>query len=189
MIGAKVAELATPTSRPWARVNCQRLVAWLAPISPAPSSSVPDSTTIRVPNRSDSAPQKNAASPIARKSIVAAADTPLRDLLGKVGRGEPTRLPVYGEDLDNVIGMLHVVELVNALGGSDAAATAGSLAREVLTVPVTLGANDLLAEMRRRKAREALVIDEHGGTAGMVTFESLMERIIGVLLQDLRDED
>ena len=54
-------------------------MAWLAPISPAPSSSVPDNTTMRVPNRSDSAPQKNAARPMARKSIVAAADTPLRD--------------------------------------------------------------------------------------------------------------
>jgi CBS domain containing-hemolysin-like protein len=117
---------------------------------------------------------------IPRTELVAVdADTPLQELLGKIGRGEPTRLPVYREDLDNVVGMLHVVELVKALGGGDTEVTAGALAREVLTVPVTLGANDLLAEMRRRKAREALVIDEHGGTAGMVTFESLMERIIG----------
>jgi putative hemolysin len=107
-----------------------------------------------------------------------AADTPLRDVLPRIGRGAPTRLPVYREDLDDVIGMLHVVELVHALGSGDHL-TAGALAREVLTVPVTLGATDLLAEMRRRKAREALVIDEHGGTAGLVTFESLMERIIG----------
>jgi len=66
-----------------------------------------------------------------------------------------------------------------ALAAGDANVSAGALAREVLTVPITLGANDLLAEMRRRRAREALVIDEHGGTAGLVTFESLMERIIG----------
>jgi CBS domain containing-hemolysin-like protein len=112
--------------------------------------------------------------------IAVAADTPLRDLLRKIGQGEPTRLPVYREDLDDVIGMLHVVDLVKALGSPGATeANAGALAREVLTVPVTLGANDLLAEMRRRRAREALVIDEHGGTAGLVTFESLMERIIG----------
>jgi CBS domain containing-hemolysin-like protein len=117
---------------------------------------------------------------IPRTELVAVdAEMPLRELLGKIGRGEPTRLPIYREDLDNVVGMLHVVELVKALGGGDTEVTAGTLAREVLTVPVTLGANDLLAEMRRRKAREALVIDEHGGTAGMVTFESLMERIIG----------
>jgi magnesium and cobalt exporter, CNNM family len=117
---------------------------------------------------------------IPRTELVAvAADTPLRDLLRKIGQGEPTRLPVYRDDLDDVIGMLHVVDLVKAVGSGDTNVNAGALAREVLTVPITLGANDLLAEMRRRKGREALVIDEHGGTAGLVTFESLMERIIG----------
>ena len=117
---------------------------------------------------------------IPRTELVAVgADTPLRELLHKIGQGEPTRLPVYREDLDNVIGMLHVVDLVKALSAGDDNVNAGALAREVLTVPVTLGANDLLGEMRRRRGREALVIDEHGGTAGLVTFESLMERIIG----------
>src|SRR5260221_1365985 len=116
---------------------------------------------------------------IPRTELIAiAANTPLRELLRTIGQGEPTRLPVYREDLDDVIGMLHVVDLVKALAG-ETEVNAGALAREVLTVPITLGANDLLAEMRRRKAREALVIDEHGGTAGLVTFESLMERIIG----------
>jgi CBS domain containing-hemolysin-like protein len=117
---------------------------------------------------------------IPRTELIAiAADTPLRDLMRKIGQSEPTRLPVYREDLDDVIGMLHVVDLVKALAAGSADLSAGALAREVLTVPVTLGANDLLAEMRRRRAREAIVIDEHGGTAGLVTFESLMERIIG----------
>jgi len=116
---------------------------------------------------------------IPRTELVAvAADTPLRELLRTVAQGEPTRLPVYREDLDDVIGMLHLADLVKALG-SGADVNAAALAREVLTVPITLGANDLLAEMRRRRVREALVIDEHGGTAGLVTFESLMERIIG----------
>ena len=54
-------------------------MAWLAATRPVPSSSAPASTTMRVPNRSDSAPQKNAANPMERKSIVAAAETPLRD--------------------------------------------------------------------------------------------------------------
>src|SRR5207248_2852458 len=90
-----------------------------------------------------------------------------------------SRLPVYREDLDNVVGMLHVTDVLRALTAGTSLATAGTLAREVLTVPETLGADDLLAEMRRRRAREALVIDEYGGTAGLVTFESLMERIVG----------
>ena len=117
---------------------------------------------------------------VPRTELVAvAADTPLGELLRTIGQGEPTRLPVYREDLDDVVGMLHVTDLLKALAAGDANVSAGALAREVLTVPITLGANDLLAEMRRRRAREALVIDEHGGTAGLVTFESLMERIIG----------
>ncbi len=117
---------------------------------------------------------------VPRTELVAVkADTPLRDLVRTIGQGGPTSLPVYREDMDDVVGMLHVTDLLKALAAGDAHASAGALAREVLTVPVTLGANDLLAEMRRRRAREALVIDEHGGTAGLVTFESLMERIIG----------
>ena len=50
-----------------------------------------------------------------------------------------------------------------------------------MTVPETLGADDLLAAIRRRGVREAIVIDEYGGTAGLVTFDSLMERIVGDL--------
>jgi putative hemolysin len=117
---------------------------------------------------------------IPRTELVAvAADTPVRELIVQIARGHHTRLPVYRTDLDDVIGTLHVTDLVRALATPDRPATAGSLAREVLTVPETLGADDLLAEMRRRRVREAIAIDEYGGTAGLVTFESLMERIVG----------
>jgi CBS domain containing-hemolysin-like protein len=117
---------------------------------------------------------------IPRTELVAvAAETALDELVAKIGGGRHTRLPVYRDDLDNVVGMLHLTDLLRALAAGDGGVNAGALAREVLTVPETLGADDLLAEMRRRRAREALVIDEYGGTAGLVTFESLMERIVG----------
>jgi CBS domain containing-hemolysin-like protein len=117
---------------------------------------------------------------IPRTELVAvAAETPLRELIGQIGQGFHTRLPVYRGDLDDVLGMLHVTDVIRALAAGEEAVVAGALAREVLTVPETLTADDLLAEMRRRRAREALVIDEYGGTAGLVTFESLMERIVG----------
>ena len=117
---------------------------------------------------------------IPRTELVAVpAETPLRELMIKFGQGSQTRLPVYRADLDDVVGMVQVTDVLKALAAGDTGVTAGSLAREVLTVPVTLGADDLLSEMRRRRVREGLVIDEHGGTAGLVTFESLMERIIG----------
>jgi CBS domain containing-hemolysin-like protein len=117
---------------------------------------------------------------IPRTELVAvAAETALGDLVAKIGGGRHTRLPVYRDDLDNVVGMLHITDVLRALAAGDGGVTAGALAREVLTVPETLGADDLLAEMRRRRVREALVIDEYGGTVGLVTFESLMERIVG----------
>ena len=118
---------------------------------------------------------------VLRTELIAfAVDTTLADLVPMIARERHTRYPVYRADLDDVAGMLHLTDVLSALATADRpAATAGSLARETLTVPETLGADDLLAEMRRRRVREALVIDEYGGTAGLVTFESLMERIIG----------
>jgi CBS domain containing-hemolysin-like protein len=117
---------------------------------------------------------------IPRTELVAVqADTTLPDLVPQIARGGHTRLPVYRADLDDLTGTLHIRDVLRAVANQDQHVTAGSLAREVLAVPETLRADDLLAEMRRRRVREAIVIDEYGGTAGMVTFESLMERIIG----------
>jgi CBS domain containing-hemolysin-like protein len=117
---------------------------------------------------------------VPRTELVAvAAQTPLNVLVPEIVRGGQTRLPVYRTDLDDIAGMLHVTDMLKALSTGAGSVDAGSLAREALTVPETLRADDLLAEMRRRRVREAIVIDEYGGTAGMVTFESLMERIVG----------
>jgi magnesium and cobalt exporter, CNNM family len=110
--------------------------------------------------------------------IAVAADTPMEAIIEHMVHGRHTRLPVYRTNLDDVIGFLYVTDLVGVLA-SGAPVDAGALAREALTVPETLGADDLLGEMRRRRVREAIVIDEYGGTAGLVTIESLVERIIG----------
>jgi putative hemolysin len=107
------------------------------------------------------------------------AAMPIRDVAPIMGNLRVTRMPVYRNDLDDVVGMLHVNDVLRALTAAETATTAASVAREALTVPESLGAGDLLAEMRRRRVREALVIDEYGGTAGLVTFEALMERIVG----------
>jgi CBS domain containing-hemolysin-like protein len=110
--------------------------------------------------------------------IAVSADTPRDALVAQMARSRHTRLPVYRRDLDDVVGILHVTDLLKAIEAGTLV-EAAALARDVVAVPETLGADDLLGEMRRRRVREAIVIDEYGGTAGMVTFESLMERIIG----------
>src|SRR5436190_12490553 len=113
---------------------------------------------------------------IPRTELVAVpAATPVPELVERIAAGRHSRLPVYRGDLDDVVGMLHVTDVLKPLASGTAAATAGTLAREVLTVPETLRADDLLTEMRRRRAREAVVIDEYGGTAGRGTFESPVE--------------
>jgi len=118
---------------------------------------------------------------VPRTEVVGVAvDTPrgaILELLSKTGH---TRLPVYRSNMDDIAGILYVNDLLKPLdrGG---AINAGALAREALMVPETLPADEVLAEMRRRNVREALVIDEYGGTAGLVTFASLMERIVGDL--------
>jgi CBS domain containing-hemolysin-like protein len=119
---------------------------------------------------------------VPRTEIVAiSADATRDEVVALVARYGHARLPVYRGDLDHVIGMLHVTDLLKVVTSTTGDLNLAVLAREVLTVPETLGADDLLAEMRRRAAREALVIDEYGGTAGLVTFESLISRIVGDL--------
>jgi magnesium and cobalt exporter, CNNM family len=119
---------------------------------------------------------------VPRTELVAiGAATPRDELIRRIAERGLTSWPVYKKDLDDIVGIVHVTDVFKALVAGDAQTTAGALAREALTVPETVRADDLLAAMRRRGAREALVIDEYGGTAGLVTFESLMERIVGDL--------
>jgi CBS domain containing-hemolysin-like protein len=118
---------------------------------------------------------------VPRTEVVAVGAGMTREaLVDHIARGGYSRVPVYRENLDDIVGILHVTDLLKVVdrGGS---LNPLALAREALTVPETLPADDVLAEMRRRGVREALVIDEYGGTAGLVTFESLMERIVGDL--------
>jgi len=116
---------------------------------------------------------------VPRTELVAVSASASRDqLVAQLAAQPHTRLPVYRRDLDDVIGMLHLTDVLKALAAGTPFDVA-TLAREAVTIPETLRADDLLAEMKRRRVREAIVIDEYGGTAGLVTFESLMERIVG----------
>jgi len=118
---------------------------------------------------------------VPRTELVAVSvDTPRDALIELFAKSGHTRVPVYRSNMDDIAGILYVTDLLRPLdrGG---AVNAGALAREALIVPETRPADEVLAEMRRRNVREALVIDEYGGTAGLVTFSSLMERIVGDL--------
>src|SRR5471032_1427741 len=95
------------------------------------------------------------------------ADTPRDALIAQITRSRHTRLPVYRTDLDDIAGIMHVTDVLRAVTSPNVEVNAGLLAREALMVPETMSADDLLAEMRRRRVREAIVFDEYGGTAGL----------------------
>jgi CBS domain containing-hemolysin-like protein len=101
-----------------------------------------------------------------------------------------TRLPLFEDTLDTVVGMLHLKDLFAVL--ADPARTGphpglASLRREVLFVPPSMPVLDLLTEMRRRRIHMAIVVDEFGGTDGLVTFEDAVEEIVGEI-EDEHDE-
>jgi magnesium and cobalt exporter, CNNM family len=106
-------------------------------------------------------------------------DASLAEVVDVVVRGRYTSLPVYRSEVDNVIGIVLVTDLVRVLAASPQTFNLAALAREALTVPETMKADELLRQMRRHRTHQAIVIDEYGATAGIVTFERVMERIVG----------
>jgi CBS domain containing-hemolysin-like protein len=109
------------------------------------------------------------------------ADAAISEVVDLVWRGRHTSLPVYRGELDDIVGIMLVPDLVRALASFPPNFSLAAIAREALTVPETMKADELLRQMRRHRTHQAIVIDEYGGTAGIVTFERVMERIVGEL--------
>jgi putative hemolysin len=99
-----------------------------------------------------------------------------------------TKLPVYEDNLDQIIGVIHLRDLLKLVNNLNEGRTARDLVREALFIPETTSVNDLLREFRARHTHIAIVLDEYGGTAGMVTLEDLLDEIIGEV-QDTFDTD
>lgn len=95
-----------------------------------------------------------------------------------------TRYPVYRGSLDGIIGILYVRDLLGRFPATSGAFDLTSLMREPLLVPDSVHLDDLLSHMRRVRVHIAVVTDEYGGTAGIVTLEDVLERIVG----EVRDE-
>jgi CBS domain containing-hemolysin-like protein len=100
----------------------------------------------------------------------------IRDQLGRIPH---TRYPVHEGDLDHIVGMVHIKDLLRLLLSNESIAV--SHVRPVPLVPETAPLDDVLAAMRRDRAQMVIVIDEHGGTAGIVTLQDLFEEVVGDL--------
>jgi putative hemolysin len=117
--------------------------------------------------------------------VAVSVDDPPRRVLEVVIAEGYSKLPVYQESKDDIIGVIHDRELLVALAnGTISQASLRALMRPAVHVPESKRLADLLREMQRDKFTLAIVVDEYGGTAGLVTMEDLLEEIVG----EIRDE-
>jgi CBS domain containing-hemolysin-like protein len=118
-----------------------------------------------------------------RPDIVAVPmDSTLQNLRSVFREEQYSRMPVYRESLDNIVGIAFVKDLAALPPGAEPPLT--TLMRPATFVPESKRVSDLLKEMQRRQVQLAIVVDEYGGTAGLVTVEDLLEEIVG----EIRDE-
>jgi CBS domain containing-hemolysin-like protein len=119
-----------------------------------------------------------------RPDIVAIrADATIDELKALLREQEYSRIPVYNDSLDNIVGIVFVKDLIRQ-EGTEAARAITALMRPAYFVPETKRVSELLKEFQRQQQQIAIVVDEYGGTAGLVTLEDLLEEIVG----EIRDE-
>lgn len=124
-----------------------------------------------------------------RVDIVAVENTVSYKVLLEVARQSGySRIPVYAEDLDNVVGILYVKDLLGHLQEPDQFVWQPLIRENVFYVPESKKIDELLREFQSQHLHVAIVVDEYGGTAGLVTLEDIMEEIIGDIKDEFDDE-
>jgi CBS domain containing-hemolysin-like protein len=117
------------------------------------------------------------------------ATTGFKALIDAFAEAGHSRMPVYEESLDTVIGMIHVKDVFAVqVGGAPSPDDIRTLMRIPLYVPESMGMLDLLARMRAQRVHLAIVVDEFGGTEGLITIEDVVEEIVGDI-EDEHDEE
>ena len=125
---------------------------------------------------------------VTRGDIMAvASNISFDDLIRAFADAGHSRLPVYGESLDEVVGMVHIKDVFMANVDASKDRSLAALMREPLFVPESMGVLELLARMRSQRIHLAIVVDEFGGTEGLVTIEDVVEEIVGEI-EDEHDE-
>ena len=126
---------------------------------------------------------------VPRADIIAISESaPFAEVVALFAEAGHSRLPVYRENLDEVVGMIHVKDVFAVLAEGRPPPPLLDLLRQPLYVPQSMGVLDLLAEMRAKRTHLAIVIDEYSGTEGLLTIEDLVEEIVGEIEDEHDDE-
>jgi magnesium and cobalt transporter len=120
--------------------------------------------------------------------VVIDSDQPLQEALSKILQSGHSRYPVIGEGIDDVIGILLAKDLLPLIQADSDVPSISSLMRPVTAVPESKRLNVLLREFRQNRNHMAIVIDEYGGIAGLITIEDVLEEIVGEI-EDETDVD
>jgi len=110
--------------------------------------------------------------------------TSLEKLINIIHSKGHTRIPLYDEKVDNILGIIHAKELLPFISDKDKNVDLASLARPAMFVPESKRLDELLSEIQAAKQHMAIVVDEYGGTAGLITLEDVIEEIVG----EIQDE-
>ncbi len=111
-------------------------------------------------------------------------EQPLQEVLKAINESGHSRIPVYAQSRDNIIGLIYAKDLLRFWGTPLEQLALEQVLRPPYLVPESKNVSDLLQEFRQRRVHIAIVIDEYGGTSGLVTIEDLIEEIVG----DIQDE-
>ncbi|WP_428407168.1 hemolysin family protein [Hyphococcus sp.] len=140
--------------------------------------------------------QKKVFDVMAPRADIAAVDidTPLQELIRLFSDAGHSRMPIYRGDLDDPVGMVHIKDVIGLIADDAKPLPSNgpilkALRRDVLYVPPSMRVTDLLLRMQASRIHMALVIDEYGGTDGLVTIEDLVEEIVGEINDEHDDED
>lgn len=127
---------------------------------------------------------------IPRVDMVAiSADASLREFWNTAREHRYSRVPVYRDTVDNIIGVAYAKDLLEYSSPVMDSSKVSSICHPAYFVPETMGARELLREMRRRKTHMAIVVDEFKGTAGLITLEDIIEEIIGEIYDESDEEE
>ena len=120
--------------------------------------------------------------------VMLSAEAPLREILDTVVESGHSRFPVHGEDKDDIVGILLAKDLLKFVGNGDHF-DISSVLRPAVLIPESMRLNVLLAEFRHTRNHMALVVDEYGGVAGLITIEDVLEQIVGEIDDEHDDEE
>ena len=114
-------------------------------------------------------------------------DTPFSEVLSEIVKIGYSRIPVYRENLDNITGVIYIKDLLPYIEKTDFEWT--KVMRKAFFVPENKKLDDLLSEFQEKKIHLAVVVDEYGGTCGIITLEDIMEEIVGSINDEFDDDD